>query len=224
MVHADDDTDNDTLIFYITDRLGIQVQLFKKAARIFFSKESVLTKCLSNIHYTIARNKKCFRDQIALDEFFPAKFLFTIDQRVQRWLKSCEQAENSQNEVNNRCLDLNNIIDAVLNGTFHSTLPPAFTKVNASESAEKKEPDGKHKGGEGKEGKGRKKRKSKDGKGNSVKNTMQPDEFKLTASKNWNEHFCGYPPPQSACVGGEGLNVCKVASQRRLLQQLLASD
>jgi hypothetical protein len=75
--------------------LGIQVQLFEKAARIFFGEESVLTKCLSNLHYTIAHNKKCFQDQIALDKFFPAKFLLAIDQRVRRWLKSYEQAENS---------------------------------------------------------------------------------------------------------------------------------
>jgi hypothetical protein len=66
--------------------------------------------------------------------------------------------------------------------------------VNASESAEKKESDGKYKGGEGEDGKGRKKRKSKDGKGNSVKNTTQPDEFKLTASKNWKEHFANILP------------------------------
>jgi hypothetical protein len=66
--------------------------------------------------------------------------------------------------------------------------------VNASESAEKKEPDGKHKGGEGEDGKGRKKRKSKDGKGNSVKNMTQPDEFKLTASKNLKEHFANILP------------------------------
>jgi hypothetical protein len=66
--------------------------------------------------------------------------------------------------------------------------------VNASESAEKKEPDGKHKGGEGKEGNGQKKHKSKDGKGNSVKNTTQPDEFKLIASKNWKEHFANILP------------------------------
>ncbi len=109
---------------------------------------------------------------------------------MQRWLKSCERAENSRNKVNDKCLDLDEVIEQVLNETFTVTLPPAFMKVK-SEASEKKDAEGKHRGGESKESKGRKKRRSKDGKGAGVKNPMQPAEFKLTASENWKEHFLG---------------------------------
>ena len=133
--------------------LGIQIQLFAKASRIFFGKESVLTECLNQLHLEIAWNKSSFKNKIALDEFFMAKFMFAIDQQVQRWLKSCERAENSCNEVNDKCLDLNEVNEQVLNGTFTMMLPPAFMKVK-TEASEKKDAEGKHRGGQrrGKQG------------------------------------------------------------------------
>ena len=64
------------------------------------------------------------------------------------------------------------------------TLPPAFMKVKM-EASEKKDAEGKHRGGESKEIKGRKKQRSKDGKCTGVTNPTQPAEFKLTVSENW---------------------------------------
>jgi hypothetical protein len=71
--------------------LGIQIQVFAKASRIFFGEESVLTECLNQLHLKIARNKSSFKNEIALNEFFAAKFMLAIDRRVQCWLKSCEE-------------------------------------------------------------------------------------------------------------------------------------
>ena len=42
--------------------LGIQIQLFAKALRIFFGKESILTECLNQLHLKIARNKSSFKN------------------------------------------------------------------------------------------------------------------------------------------------------------------
>jgi hypothetical protein len=136
----------------------------------------------------IGRNKKSFQDQIVLDNFFAAKFLFVINKQVQRWLRSCKTAHNSCNQVNNRILQFEDLIDTVLNGTFHMTLPPSFAKVSSSAatssaSTESKQADGKNKGGS-KDGKGQKKRKSEDRNGNIVKNTTQPIKFKLTAGES----------------------------------------
>jgi hypothetical protein len=143
--------------------LGTQIQLFGAALIIFFGKDSVCTLSLSLLLSTIGQDKKSFRDQTALDEFFAAKFLVGVDTRVQRLLKSCKLAQNFCTQVNNRILQFNNLINAVLNGTFHMTLPMAFKKVSGSAAAaslESKQPaDGKNKGG-GEDGKGRKKRKS----------------------------------------------------------------
>jgi hypothetical protein len=62
--------------------LGTQIQIFIAASNIFFGDESICTTNLRQLLLLISRNKKSFRDQIALDEFFAAKFLFTVNRRV----------------------------------------------------------------------------------------------------------------------------------------------
>jgi hypothetical protein len=55
----------------------------------------ILLFCTTNLWQLlllVSRNKNSFRDQIALNEFFAAKFLFAIDRRAQRWLRSYKQA------------------------------------------------------------------------------------------------------------------------------------
>jgi hypothetical protein len=93
-----------------------------------------------------------------------------------------ELAQNSHTQVNNRILLFDNLINAVLNGTFHMTLPTAFKKVSGSAAAsslESKQPANSKNKGVGKDGKGCKKRKSEDMNGNIIKNTTQPNKFKL---------------------------------------------
>ena len=92
----------------------------------------------NQLHLEIARNKTSFKNEIAVDEFFVAKFMFAVDRRVQRWLKSCERAVNSRNEVSDSILDFDDIIEHVLNGTFLITLPPAFSKVKARRQRRRK--------------------------------------------------------------------------------------
>ena len=58
------------------DGLGSQLVLFATALAIFFGKESVCTDKLNQIVLLVGQNKKALRDKIALDEFFPSKFLF----------------------------------------------------------------------------------------------------------------------------------------------------
>ena len=120
--------------------------------------------------------------------FFTEKFLFAIDRRVQRWFKSCELAVNSRSQVNARCLQFNDVIDSVLNKFLHIVLPPTFTIVSGTAA------DSKTKGGGGKEGNRQKKGKSKDGNENTVKNTTQPEEVKLTTEELWKEHFANILP------------------------------
>ena len=137
------------------------------------------------------------RSQIALDEFFMAKFLFAVDQLVQNWLKSCEQAKISRNDVNDKCLEFDDVIDAILNGTLNISFPPSFSKINSSTKladSKRDSADSKNKGNENSDGKGRKKRKSEDGKGTIMQNPSQLPEFKLTAGKSWKDHFANILP------------------------------
>jgi hypothetical protein len=134
------------------NRLGTQIQLFGAASTIFFGEDSVCTSNLNQLLTMIGRIKKSFRDQIALDIFFAAKFLFAIDKQVQRWLRLCKSAHNSHTQVNNRILQFEDLIDTVFNRTFHVNLPPSFAIVSgqgatSSAPTENKQANGKNKGG-----------------------------------------------------------------------------
>jgi hypothetical protein len=112
------------------NELGTQIQLFGAALTIFFGEDSACTSNLNQLLTMIGRNKKRFRDQITLEFFFATKFFFAINKRVQRWLRSCKTAHNSRTQVNDRILQFKDLIDTVLNGTFHMNLPPSFAKVS----------------------------------------------------------------------------------------------
>jgi hypothetical protein len=106
-----------------------QLQLFTAALSIFFGKESVCTDKLEYILLHVGCNKKSFCNKIALNNFFAAKFLFAIDRRVQRWLRMCEQASISHAKVNNNILNFKDLLDQVLNGSFHVNLSASFKKI-----------------------------------------------------------------------------------------------
>ncbi len=59
--------------------LGTQLQLFATALSIFFGSGSLCTEKLNHLLLLVGRNKKALCNQIALDKFFAAKFLFAVD-------------------------------------------------------------------------------------------------------------------------------------------------
>jgi hypothetical protein len=173
--------------------LSTQIQLFGAACNIFFGEDSICTTSMRQLLLIVNRQKKSFCDQIALEDFFVAKFLFALDMRVQRWLLSCKQAVNSCTEVNDRVLNFKDLINDVLNSTFNLSLPPAFKKVNASNDYSATEVAEQSKNKEGRRGGGNK-RKKKDGDGNMVKNMGQHGDFKLAAGESWKRTFANLLP------------------------------
>ncbi len=79
---------------------GTQLQLFAAALSIFWGEQSVCRDKLKYLLLLLGCNKKSFCDQIALDRFFAAKFIFAIDRRVQRWLRMCKQVSVSCTQLN----------------------------------------------------------------------------------------------------------------------------
>jgi hypothetical protein len=145
--------------------LGTQLQLFATALSIFFGSKSFCTEKLNQLLLLVGCNKNPFHDQIAHNETFAAKFLFAVDRRVQRWLRSCEQASIAHTQVNNKVL-----VKQVLNVAFQMNLPASFKKVaNSSKTAAADETKHTSVGNKG-EGNGgnKKKHKSKNGNGNLV--------------------------------------------------------
>jgi hypothetical protein len=58
--------------------LGTQLKLFAVASSIFFGDESVCANCLKHLLHLVGQNKNSFRNLIALNEFFAARFPVTI--------------------------------------------------------------------------------------------------------------------------------------------------
>ncbi len=115
---------------------GTQLRLFATALSIFFRSKSFCMEKLNQLLLLIGCNKKPFHDQIALDEFFTEKFLFAVELRVQRWLRSCKQASISRAQVNNNVLKFEDLLKQVLNSAFQMNLPASFKKVaNSSKTA-----------------------------------------------------------------------------------------
>jgi hypothetical protein len=59
--------------------MGIQLQLFASASKIFFDKVIVCTASLRQLLIIVGCNKKSFHNQIASEEFFVSKFLLSVD-------------------------------------------------------------------------------------------------------------------------------------------------
>ena len=112
-----------------TVHVRTQLQLFATTSSIFFGSESICSEKLNQLLLLVGQNKKPIQDQIALDEFFAAKFLFAVDRRVQRWLRSCEQAVTTPMQVNDNILNFDDLLEQILNGVFQMNLPASFKKV-----------------------------------------------------------------------------------------------
>lgn len=172
------------------DSMGSQLILFASASAIFFGKESICTDRLDKLVLLVGRNKKSLKDQIAIDEFFAAKFLLAVDRRVQRWLRMCEACTMTRTSVNDNVLDFEDLLEQVLNGSFNMNLPPSFKVIEVETKAESTNgakpaaaaaEDGK--GGRGK------KRKGENSNGNLVKNPAQDEDFAMKSGESWQETF-----------------------------------
>ncbi len=140
----------------------------------------------------VGPNKKALCDQIALDEFFPSKFLFTVDRRVQRWLRTCQNAILSQTHVNDNVLDFENLLEQVLNGSFHIILQASFKKIKVTPKSEitsaiKSTPGGNIGSDLNLNQPKKGMRKSEDGSGNLVSNSAQVEDFKVKTGETWKD-------------------------------------
>lgn len=165
--------------------LGTQLQLFVGAVGIFFGDESIPALAMRRVLLLLGRHKLQFRASIAQDEWFPAKFLFAIDKRFQRWLGQCKRSNITRMEINDRILDLDDIVDLVLNGTFTMTLPLAFKKTTTSPNNETRKDDKDEP--KAKKQKQDDKRKKDDSK--TVTNEAQHPDLKLRDGEDWKGKF-----------------------------------
>jgi hypothetical protein len=112
--------------------MGTQLQLFAAACEIFFGDKSVHSASMRQLLIIIGRNKKTFRDHIAPDNLFVAKFMLAVDRRLQRFFGMCEWATVSRSQVEDRVLQFDPMED-ILIGQFTMTLPTTFKKIQGNQ-------------------------------------------------------------------------------------------
>lgn len=168
--------------------LGMQLQYFVGAIEIFFGADSIIRNEMKRLLLQVGKYKKQFRDMIALDEWFPSRFLYAVDKRVQLFLTECKLAE-TRVEVNDRHLDFSDIIGSVLYGTFTMPLPPTFQKITSDDAGTKRSGDNTEKDNGGKKQKSGKNEKNE--KKVIVKNTNQHEAFKMREGETWKKTFKG---------------------------------
>ena len=97
-------------------------------ASFFFSKWSLLSSKLLEVHNHLVRHYPIYEASLAEDYLFTAKFLFAIDTRIQIWLKMCEIKEFRE-EVDDKLLNFDEVLNQVILRTFSITLPPSIQHV-----------------------------------------------------------------------------------------------
>jgi hypothetical protein len=170
------------------NELGTQLQYFVGAMEIFFGAESLIRLEMNKLLHLVGKHKKQFRDAIALDEWFAARFLFAIDRRVQLFLAQCKAASN-RFEVNDKYLDFGDIIESILFGNFRMQLPPTFKKVvNTTFNVA-----GNKRTSDKEDRKGKKQKAKRPERSNEplvpVKNTDQHEAFKMREGESWKKNF-----------------------------------
>jgi len=79
-----------------------RVEAITAFANLFFTEKSHLTKGLQLLLNLCKSNRTLFRTKLYLDKLFIAKFLFSIDDRINKWLNECSK----QKTVDNTSLEL----------------------------------------------------------------------------------------------------------------------
>ena len=155
-----------------------RLKIFGAACSIFFGKGSVIVSRLYELRKEFKNEKTILKAKIVEDKLLPAKILFNVDSKNQRWLRSCMEA-NDRSEVNDNIIDFRSLVELVLNGQFVQTLPPVFTMTARKDD---------EKGGDPPYKKAKKENDSE--KERVIKNETQIEGFKMKSGKKW-DHFCG---------------------------------
>jgi hypothetical protein len=104
-----------TILFYS----GITLILFGPCSKIVAGVKSFTTAILSG--------KNIVKGLIAADSELPAKILYAMEIRIQRWLGECVKFEDWL-MVNNCLVSFDKVFKTVMNSTMNVTLPPNFVK------------------------------------------------------------------------------------------------
>ena len=157
-----------------------QLEYFWGAYCIFFGNNSLATLAVKNIIEEVAEHKVKFKKAANRDKTFATRFLYAVDVRFQEFLHSCKLAK-SRDDVDDRILNVSDLIQGVRFGSFNMDLPSNTREVNNVKETQEKE--------EG-ERKKRKPNPKEDGKRHIANESQHPD-LKMKEGEDWKKDFMG---------------------------------
>ena len=165
------------------EELMIIIKGFAGLTTILFGRNSSLPSSLIQLASELYTNRLRLKGCIVNDPTLIAKILYTVDTRSQLWASYLVQAEDRE-DVSDNILDLTPVLNDVVLGQLHVTLPATFTiaKVTKDDAHENEEPKTKRKKG-APGGDLEKKR--------SVTNKNIPTEFRLQEGESYKKVFAG---------------------------------
>ena len=168
------------------DGLVAQLKIFRGVLKIMLGKRNPASSGIKDLMDDIEDNCMEFESLTEADPLYPAKMLYCVDTRVQRYLGQCKRL-NDREDVNENLVKFDDITENSLNQCFNITLPVAFQFMQDKGNENKnhvllKSPGKKRK---------RKDGAPKDGATNRVQNTDQDDDFKMKPEESWKKHWAG---------------------------------
>ena len=114
-----------------------RVEAITVFANLFFTEKSYLTKSLQHLLILCKSNKTLLRTKLYLDKLFIAKFLFSIDDRINKWLNECSRQKIVE-DTSMELVDFATIISDLKLNRYYCDLPHTIRSVarNDDESNE----------------------------------------------------------------------------------------
>ena len=103
------------------------LQFYSGITSILFGKRSALVEGVKSFASAILTEKIIFKGCIAADCELPAKILYAMEIRIQRWLGECKKYDD-RSMVNDRLVCFDEIFEMVMNCSLNVILPPNFIK------------------------------------------------------------------------------------------------
>jgi hypothetical protein len=135
----------------IFEELHQTLLFYSGITSILFGPRSALVAGAKSFATAILLEKIIFKGRIASDSELPAKILYALEIRIQRWLGECLKFKDRL-MVNDRLVCFDEVFEMVMKSTINVTLPPNFFKPApkfppTSTGAAPAEGNGKRRGG-----------------------------------------------------------------------------
>ena len=110
-----------------------RIRALQVLAAFFFGNLSYTNQGLVSLVIKCSDNKRILKTKLAFDNEFIAKFLFAIDDRINKWLEQCGRVDMIV-ETDIELMDLGQLFRDVLLNRFNYGLPPSIRNLHTSET------------------------------------------------------------------------------------------